>query len=163
VIGVCVPVKKIIVFLLITAGIAVVIFLLCLNQEKKIRSVVDRGAAAIEHESIEEIEPLVSKRYRDEYGLSYMHVLKLFTHIFEQFDSLDVGCTVRSIIVERDSAIAVVDVDLRGKILEKREYIVGSAFHKEPLELTLKRTLFRWKVIRAHWVRQQMGVRMRMI
>jgi hypothetical protein len=75
-------------FIIVLALLALVFIVfvrpLLISEEARIKKGVEEGAQAIEAKDLGKCLRHVSLHYKDEYGLTYLGVQRLLTHIFQE-------------------------------------------------------------------------------
>jgi hypothetical protein len=117
------------------------------NSERSIRKLLGKCAASIENRSIEGALSGVSFAYRDEFGLSYLVLKRLFEKAFARMSELDVQYAVTDVRVLKDSATVGLEVAVSAFVEGQTQYVLGSPHNREQMILKLAREELGWRVV----------------
>jgi hypothetical protein len=143
--------KKIAIIVAVVLIAVLVIRLAMPGDQKRIVKTILKGRDAIEQENADELMSVISLSYRDEYGMAYVPVKRLFMQLFEQFENSKIGCTFTSIEIANDTADVTCDIWWTTKIRGREYSLIGKRSSPEKLILTLAKGELAWKVISSKW------------
>lgn len=148
--------RRTIISLLVLMLSPVIIYLLWPSDEARVRKLIKQGAAAIEKEDLDRVMSLVSFNYRDDYGLTYILIRKVFE---EQFRAMsDIKIEYENLKVQAAGEKATADLDLRviATIGNNTGYIFGDLRQAAHLKLSLEKEHARWHATKAEGLDQRL-------
>lgn len=141
--------KKSVIFLFLLILSPIIIYFLWPSDESRIKKLIKEGAAAIEKKEIDKVMSKVSFNYYDDYGFTYILIKKLFEEQFRTMSDIKVEYGNLKITVEKDSAIADMDVRVIATIGNETGYIIGDIKKPVHLKFNLEKERVKWLVTKT--------------
>jgi len=147
-------------FIIVLALLALVFIVfvrpLLISEEARIKKGVEEGAQAIEAKDLGKCLRHVSLHYKDEYGLTYLGVQRLLTHIFQEFDAFEIDLTNLSItLLDKEAASVSFDLKVKVSYRGQKVYLLGSMDFSNHITMSFAKEGRRWKVTRVEGVEAQ--------
>jgi hypothetical protein len=126
-----------------------VLYLVWPSDEARIKKLLKEGINAIEQENLERVMSKVSFNYRDDYGLTYLHVKEYMKKMFWQMDNIKIEYENLEINIHEKTASAEMDVRVAAQIGTDAGYVLGDYPTPEHVILTLQKEQTKWYVIKT--------------
>ncbi len=135
------------VFILLAALLAA--YLLRPTDEGRIRKLFKEGAKAVESRDSDGVMAKVSFNYLDDHGMTYLYLKETMKREFQRLSDISVEYEVRTLRVEKDTAVAELDIRVIATSGSETGYIIGDA--KSPLRLrfTLEKERTKWQIVKT--------------
>jgi MFS superfamily sulfate permease-like transporter len=146
------------IIILVLLALVCIVFIrpLLTSEEARIRKGVTEGVEAMEAKDLEKCLRHVSLHYKDEYGLTYLSVKRLLTHIFREFDAFDIDLKNLSItLLDKEAASASFDLKVKVNYRGQKVYLLGSMRFPNHITMSFVKEGRRWKVTQAEGVEAQ--------
>ena len=117
------------------------------SDEEQIRNIIKTGALAIEKKQLGGTLKHVSRKYKDQRGLSYLAVRSVMMRLFAHYSEIDISYSIGKLVVTDDRATA--DLSMTVVIVKnsKPNYLLGASSKPGTLTLVLKKSGLDWTVI----------------
>jgi len=126
-----------------------VLYLVWPSDEARIKKLLKEGINAIEQENLERVMSKVSFNYRDDYGLTYLHIKEYMEKMFWQMDNIKIEYENLEINIREKTASAEMDVRVAAQIGTDTGYVLGDYPTPEHVILTLQKEQTKWYVIKT--------------
>ncbi len=143
--------KKILIVAAVLVIAIVALRLLRPSDRTRIVKTLTTSVASVESESLDKLMSTISLTYRDQLGLAYLPLRRVFSDMFRELDNIKVGCTIVDIAIRGDTADAVLDVWATGAIQGQRCRIIGSSGSPERITVTLAKGEVKWAIVGSRW------------
>lgn len=145
--------KKSVIFLFLLILSPIIIYFLWPSDESRIKKLIKEGAAAIEKKEMDKVMSKVSFNYYDDYGFTYILIKKLLEDQFRTMSDVKVEYENLKITVEKDSAIADLDVRVIATIGNETGYIIGDIKKPVHLKFNLEKERVKWLMMKIEGLR----------
>lgn len=138
---------------------AIALYVYYPTNENRIRRVISKSEKAIASEDIDKLMGLISYNYSDNYGNSYLKLKKTFETAFSRFDDINIERNIIKIsdkdsLAEAELLIRVLasDPSASPESENARSYIIGDALDPVKVRIFLKKSPYKWLIIKAEGV-----------
>ena len=137
--------RKTIILLFLLIAAPVIIYFLWPSDESRIQKLFRKGAGAIEKKDLDAVMSKVSFNYRDEHGMSYIHIKEMMKSVFQRTDNIKIEYDNLKINVKADkTATAEMDIRIVATIATDKGYILGDSTNPVHLQFTLEKERTKW-------------------
>ena len=144
-----------------------VLYLLWPSDETRIRKLFKEGAAAVESKDLDSVMSKISFAYRDEYGVTYLHLKEILKRDFDRLSDIEVEYKALKIqIIKKsdlkgehsspgapDMAMAELDIRVVATAGTETGYIVGDVKTPVHMRFTLEKERMKWLIVKAEGIR----------
>jgi hypothetical protein len=141
--------RKSLILISIPFVLAVLIYLLWLSDESRIKKLFKEGSQAIEKEDLDGVMSKLSFNYHDEYGMNYLYIKESMKSVFQQMNDIKIEYENLKIKVDKKTATADVDVRILATIGNDTGYILGDLAKPVHLTFTLEKERAKWLVTKT--------------
>jgi hypothetical protein len=159
--------RKLLIGLLSVLVLLFVLYLLWPSDEARIRKLIKEGAGAVESRDLDGVMSKVSFAYRDDHGVTYLHLKEILKREFDRHSDIQVEYGELKIqIIKKggtpgehpspdapDMAIAELDIRVVATAGTETGYILGDVKTPIHMRFTLEKERMKWLIVKAEGVR----------